>query len=367
MAVKELIFRSKTNILHFLCIYCLISQVICQELIVTHAPKYVTFQQQADNLQTSDVSKVITHTLGVPTEDVKWSGVTQGSLFNRPKANVLMTVVTAEGKKPLSVKNIAKYPVKSDIPSVDVGQMMNVIQDTFFDTNPLMIDTGVDNNFFDVHTDFDVFRKLPDTMRRMADRLLDSDSVLNQHTVGTLNSSHPTDLKLMGELQMVQDVVNTISDKPEMMSTKSPDLFSFTVTGLRDIMDKHGSQSTQAADASDLVNNFINKMTEDFKKLYKDNVMIEVLTIVPEKAGYVRKVRSLKADPTPTPGPDNSMKELNLSKDYDEDYPAIFNIILWFMIILAIVLFSVSYGMWHMDPGRDSIIYRMTTTRLKKD
>ncbi|VDI30248.1 renin receptor, partial [Mytilus galloprovincialis] len=92
---------------------CLISQVICQELIVTHAPKYITFQQQADHLQTSDVSKVITHTLGVPTEDVKWSGLNQGSLFNRPKANVLMTVVTAEGKKPLSVKNVAKYPVKS--------------------------------------------------------------------------------------------------------------------------------------------------------------------------------------------------------------------------------------------------------------
>lgn len=34
-------------------------------------------------------------------------------MFNRPKANVLMTVVTAEGKKPLSVKNVAKYPVKS--------------------------------------------------------------------------------------------------------------------------------------------------------------------------------------------------------------------------------------------------------------
>jgi hypothetical protein len=64
--------------------------------------------------------------------------------------------------------------------------------------------------FFDVHSDFEVFRKLPDTMRRMADRLMDSDSVLNQHTVGTLNSSHPTDLKLMGELQMIQDVINTV-------------------------------------------------------------------------------------------------------------------------------------------------------------
>ena len=39
-------------------------------------------------------------------------------------------------------------------------------------------------------------------------------------------------------------------------------------------------------------------MTEDFKKLYKDNVVVEVLTIIPEKTGYVRKVRSLKADPT---------------------------------------------------------------------
>ena len=41
-------------------------------------------------------------------------------------------------------------------------------------------------------------------------------------------------------------------------------------------------------------------MTEDFKKLYKDNVVVEVLTIIPEKTGYVRKVRSLKADPVST-------------------------------------------------------------------
>ena len=65
--------------------------------------------------------------------------------------------------------------------------------------------------FFDVHTDFDVFRKLPDTIRRMADRLLDSDSVLQQHSTGTLNSSSPQHLKLMGELQLIQDVINTVS------------------------------------------------------------------------------------------------------------------------------------------------------------
>ena len=64
---------------------------------------------------------------------------------------------------------------------------------------------------FDVKSDFDVFRKLPNTLRKMADRLLDRDSVLHQHTTGSLNSSMPTDLKLMGELQMIQDVINTVS------------------------------------------------------------------------------------------------------------------------------------------------------------
>ena len=63
---------------------------------------------------------------------------------------------------------------------------------------------------FDVKSDFDVFRKLPNTLRKMADRLLDRDSVLHQHTTGSLNSSTPTDLKLMGELQMIQDVINTV-------------------------------------------------------------------------------------------------------------------------------------------------------------
>ena len=37
----------------------------------------------------------------------------QKSLFIRPKANVLVTVVTSERNKPFDVKNVAKYPVKS--------------------------------------------------------------------------------------------------------------------------------------------------------------------------------------------------------------------------------------------------------------
>lgn len=60
-------------------------------------------------------------------------------------------------------------------------------------------------------------------------------------------------------------------------------------------------------------------------------------------------------------------KTLNLADDYDEDFPVIFNIMLWFSIALIFALISICMVIANMDPGRDSIIYRMTSTRMKKD
>ncbi|RWS28425.1 renin receptor-like protein [Leptotrombidium deliense] len=37
------------------------------------------------------------------------------------------------------------------------------------------------------------------------------------------------------------------------------------------------------------------------------------------------------------------------------------------MILFAVCVFGISVAIWHMDPGRDSIIYRMTSQRIKKD
>lgn len=60
-------------------------------------------------------------------------------------------------------------------------------------------------------------------------------------------------------------------------------------------------------------------------------------------------------------------KMLNVASDYNEDYPAVFNIILWTMVILALTVYGISWGMWNMDPGKDSIIYRMTAQRQRRD
>ena len=57
------------NILQF-CVSGLLGSTLSQKLVVTHAPAYVTFQEQQKPLATGDVSKLISHTLGVPSQSV---------------------------------------------------------------------------------------------------------------------------------------------------------------------------------------------------------------------------------------------------------------------------------------------------------
>jgi len=58
----------------------------------------------------------------------------------------------------------------------------------------------------------------------------------------------------------------------------------------------------------------------------------------------------------------------NIADDVSEDYPVIFNIILFISISLILALIAICVTIATMDPGRDSLIYRVTSAqRYKKD
>lgn len=59
--------------------------------------------------------------------------------------------------------------------------------------------------------------------------------------------------------------------------------------------------------------------------------------------------------------------DINLAKSYQQNYSVMFNIILWFGVVMFFSLLAICMAIGNMDPGRDSIIYRMTSTRIKKD
>lgn len=51
-----------------------------------------------------------------------------------------------------------------------------------------------------------------------------------------------------------------VKSDSSFLDSKTPDVFSFTITGLQGITEKHGPKSAQADDASNLVTSFIHKV-----------------------------------------------------------------------------------------------------------
>ncbi|KAK0049527.1 renin receptor [Biomphalaria pfeifferi] len=339
-----------------------VAQCCSQELYFKHAPSYIVFQQQTDDtpISSSDLHKVLSGPLGL----AKSNPIIQSkSLLKKPKANVLLTVVTHKDQQ-LPLDSQTSFKVDWDVPFVDVEHMMNNLQAKFLDKDPLMLDLVSKDQFFDVKTSSDLFQSLPSSMRSAHDRLLDPDSFLAK--IGKplqsspLNVSYSSDGVLLGELQVLSDAVATLNKNSASLKTKTPDLLSFTLTGLKSVGEEHGADSIQSKEAVELFQTHLNKLTEDLKSLYKNNVLVEVLVVPNVDTAKVRKTRSLMAAKTFDPN------KLNLEIDWYKDYPASFNIVIWLIIILAITVFFVAYGIWNMNPNLESILYRVPQDELAK-
>lgn len=100
----------------------------------------------------------------------------------------------------------------------------------------------------------------------------------------------------------------------------------------------------------------IEELAVSAENAYKNQALITLITTTQTIQKRVRRA-TVASD----------ADKFNIAPSYDENYPVIFNIIFWFAIIMIFSLLAVSLAIGNMDPGRDSIIYRMTSTRMKKD
>jgi len=176
-----------------------------------------------------------------------------------------------------------------------------------------------------------------------------------------LKSNVEEDHKFLQEINFM----NAISDKLEngvITMDNEPDYYRLRILGLHAVSDLHGENSTATKEAKQLLIEAINRLNDAFNKAYSGNVLV---SIVSSDASHTRRTRSAtqgeskntRAEPT----------DINLAKTYSSNYPVIFNIILWFGVVMVFSLLAIALTIGNMDPGRDSIIYRMTSTRMKKD
>jgi hypothetical protein len=58
---------------------------------------------------------------------------------------------------------------------------------------------------------------------------------------------------------------------------------------------------------------------------------------------------------------------LNTAIFYSDDYPVMFHLLFWTSLVIGLTVIAITCGMAKMDPGLDTVIYRMTSQRIKKD
>nr|KAF6359500.1 ATPase H+ transporting accessory protein 2 [Myotis myotis] len=207
------------------------------------------------------------------------------------------------------------------------------------------------------------FEDLSVTLRQLRSRLFQENSVLNSLPLNSLSRNNEVDLLFLSELQVLHDISSLLSRHKHLAKDHSPDLYSLELAGLDEIGKHYGEDSEQFRDASKILVDALQKFADDMYGLYGGNAVVELVTVRSFDTSLVRKTRTiLQAKQEKNPS-----SPYNLAYKYNFEYSVIFNMVLWIMIGLALAVIITSYNIWNMDPGYDSIIYRMTNQKIRMD
>ncbi|XP_002740206.1 renin receptor-like [Saccoglossus kowalevskii] len=340
-------------------------------LYFTHTPNYVLLSPDAGKVRSSEVSDIISLALGFSaSKELKWSGLSSGNLFRRPKANVLVTVEGFDGDLVFDLGAVGTYyPVLKDVPLINTEFVSNCVGNLFQDKSPLVVDITAGGKLFNQQwKNPQLFTALPTTLKEMQPILLKSQSsVLFAYDMGSLNYSREPDITFLSELQIMQEIADMVTENKHLATDGVPDIYSFSLAGIHLIQLQYGLNSVQASDGLRVLSSFIKKFTEKMVSLYDDDLMMEVVTLT---SNDPRMLRVKRDDPTPAPtkAPSSEVtpSTINVAPSYSDDYASMAHIAIWVSVFWIIAVYVIAYLMWFMDPG-DTIIYRMTSTRIKTE
>lgn len=106
------------------------------------------------------------------------------------------------------------------------------------------------------------------------------------------------------------------------------------------------------------IDSIVNKFYEQCNS--GDNALVYLLSILPEQKDLLERTKREL-------GSNNTTKPLNEAIFYNDNYAVTFNILFWSSLFIGLAVIGISCKLWYMDPGSDTVIYRMTSQRIKKD
>ncbi|KAH8232308.1 hypothetical protein KR032_003971, partial [Drosophila birchii] len=300
------------------------------EFTVLNRPKGISFKGN-DALESQSVGDVLYAAMGnAVVSDSAWSGMTINDPFNLAKGVILVHVsgishVTTAG----NVKSYELTGYNTDSALYGLSADLEAANEPVCDINFEQFDNGV-QAWKSCFGDFEAPAAKP--------------------TKNLNPSLHSADKQFLQEVGFINAAADHLA---EMAKPSNVLLLRVSVNG---VAMAHGEKSVAMDEANKLLSAAISRLLAASQKS-SDSVLFVQST---EKDVAVSRAKrdALAAD---------ASNPFNLATYYNSDYPVIFNIILWFMVVFGLSLLAICYAIAAMDPGRDSIIYRMTSTRIKKD
>ncbi|XP_006558237.1 renin receptor isoform X2 [Apis mellifera] len=325
----------------FLCfITALVMVTASGDFVVLHSPNSVLFNGN-EEVEQSLLKEVLAAALGftVKLRGI-WNGISITDPFKLPEAVV---VVAIEGVDSLDIPKGKRFPLN-----------VNEVEETTWQALRERLEERDNDNTL-------VRISLGDGLDALGQSALGElkPTPIDETSLRALSLNKEEDKKFLEEVQLLHAIAKKAPSaiKPDSKS----DIYWLVISGLRPIFDAYGSNSTTSREALSLLNNALNVIHDAFIQAYDGQVLIVAFTNDASKVHHIRSV-TLERQKR-----DTSDTVYNLSKKYSEDYPVIFNIFLWFGVVFVFSLLAICIAISQMDPGRDSIIYRMTSNRMKKD
>jgi len=288
------------------------------ELSILHSPNGINFKGN-EPVKTSELPKIISTALGHTTQtDDTWDGLTILNPFNYPQT---AAVIVIEGLASLRLADL-KFPLQVNTPLQQVKEDFSfMLGQIVYDEND--VSTGTNQE----------------------------DLVLKK-----LDAQNTAVAEFVKDIQVLRDLKQRVLSKIQLGN------IWIQLSGLDKIVREYGQDSEEVLEAVTLLKSALDQVETNMEKTYRDRFL---LVAVSDDRHHPRTKRAAKDVTNGTSSTPNDKP--NFSKQYRDDYAAIFNIILWMSVFLIAALISTAVFICTLDPGRDSIIYRMTTQRIKKD
>jgi renin receptor len=298
------------------------------ELRVLYSPPSVGLPSEETSLRRSHLPPLLGQILGLTAESVEeWGG--SGDLLKRPEAVALFSVSLPQelGDKLPSGKH--SYTLDTD-GTVDLDTLEQNLKVTYPDGD---------------YTFLDISSEIEGTHGEELSQLTSIDPVKTKNRV------------LGKELDNIKTIATWLHSGKSGVKNGVPDVFSFRVNGAATL-----NQNSES-DTLKIMSKEIENLVSVLKKVYDGNCVV-ILEISSPAIVLKREKRAADDALRSALNPQNPH---NVYSFYSPVYTAGFNIILFSSLVLALTVVFIGIGMWFMDPGKDSIIYRMTMTRAKKD